>query len=64
MSVSKGEYKGVMQIIAAQIEKTNKHWHQVRLQSQESRNLSRRPTRTPATSWRPIFSSPTSTFKA
>ena len=26
MSVSKGEYKGVMQIIATQIEKTNKHW--------------------------------------
>ena len=29
MSVSKGEYKGVMQIIATQIEKTNKHWHKV-----------------------------------
>jgi hypothetical protein len=27
MSVSKGEYKGVMQIITMQIEKTNKHWH-------------------------------------
>ena len=26
MSVSKGEFKGVMQIITTQIEKTNKHW--------------------------------------
>ena len=26
MSVSKGEFKGVMQIISNQIEKTNKHW--------------------------------------
>ena len=26
MSVSKGEFKGVMEIISTQIEKTNKHW--------------------------------------
>ena len=54
MSVSKGEYKGVMQIIATQIEKTNKHWHKVIEASPDL--LPRHPIKEPAKSWTAICS--------